>query len=125
MLTSWKRRMHNMNFKSLKIGTKLWMGFGGIAFILAFTVLITIARVSHSRTITKRVTDLSVPSALGTETLLGGINNSLAALRGYMLLGEGKFKEQRAGAWETVINPSLDRLTGLSKDWQSAEDKEL
>ena len=114
-----------MNFKDLKIGSKLWLGFGGIAAILAVTVLVTIFRVNHSRVITQRVMDESVPSAIETEALSSGINYSLAALRGYMLLGHDKFKEQRKEAWEKGINSSLTRLVERSKDWDSKEDREM
>ncbi len=113
-----------MNFKDLKIGTKLWTGFGGIAAILAVTVLVTIVRVNHSRVITQSVMDEAVPSAIASEALLSGINHSLAALRGYMLLGQDKFKEQRKEAWEQGINPSLSQLLQCSKSWESKEDKD-
>ena len=53
--------------------------------------------------------------------LLNGINHSLAALRGWMLIGyeEGgdKFKSQRKTAWEDEITSSIEEMNILSINW--------
>ena len=44
---------------------------------------------------------------------VNGINQSLSGLRGWMLLGDVKFKEERASAWNKEILPSFQKLREL------------
>ena len=107
-----------MNFLSnIKIGAKLWIGFGTISLILTAVVLLTIFKVNDSGVLTDRVIDLRAPTAkLGVE-LQNGLNASLANLRGYMLLGKSKFENGRVADWNDRINPGLGKMTELSKNW--------
>jgi methyl-accepting chemotaxis protein len=50
-----------------------------------------------------------------------GIKYALAALRGWILLGEEKFKKEREEAWEQYIHPSLGRMRELSQNWTNPE----
>ncbi|MDA1109455.1 MAG: HAMP domain-containing protein [Nitrospinae bacterium] len=72
---------------------------------------------------TKRVVDLRTPTAHASLMMLNGINHSLASLRGWILLGDPKFKEERTIAWEEQINPSLKAMHGLAPNWTDLENK--
>jgi len=47
----------------------------------------------------------------------------LASLRGWILLGDPKFKKERSIAWEDQINPSLTLMHDLAPKWVDLENK--
>lgn len=83
--------------------------------VLASAVSLTIWQVGKTSAITDRVLDLRIPTAEASLTMLNGINHSLAALRGWMLLGKDKFKQERAKAWSEDIEPSLAKMKNFSR----------
>jgi methyl-accepting chemotaxis protein len=110
-------------FKDMTIGKKVGLGFGVITLILMGVVLLTIQQVRTMEIITKRVVDLRTPTAHASLMMLNGINHSLASLRGWILLGDPKFKTERTIAWEEQINPSLKIMHGLAPNWTDIENK--
>ncbi len=89
--------------------------------VLASAVSLTIWQVGKTSAITDRVLDLRTPTAEASLTMLNGINHSLAALRGWMLLGKDKFKQERAKAWSEDIEPSLAKMKNFSRNWTNPE----
>ncbi|MEE9431289.1 MAG: methyl-accepting chemotaxis protein [Melioribacteraceae bacterium] len=114
-----------MNFlKQVKLNTKFLFGFGSILLILAVVVSVTFVESRKTHEITNRVMTLRAPTAkLGVE-LLNGLNESLASLRGYMLLKKDKFKTQRKDNWTVHIYPSLEQMTKYSENWTVEENKQ-
>ena len=107
----------------MTIGKKVGLGFAVIVLILMGVVLITIQQVKTMEVITKRVVELRTPTAHASLMMLNGMNHSLAALRGWILLGDPKFKEELTIAWEEQINPSLKLMHGLAPKWTDPENK--
>jgi len=105
----------------LKVGTKIGLGFGLITLILMSVVLITIQQVKNMEGITKRVVELRTPTAHSSLMMLNGMNHSLAALRGWVILGDPRFKEERSQAWSEQIEPSLAEMQSLSARWTEPE----
>ncbi|CCQ90884.1 putative Methyl-accepting chemotaxis protein (fragment), partial [Nitrospina gracilis 3/211] len=108
-------------FRDCKVSTKIGVGFGVITLILMGVVLITIQQVKNMEAITKRVVTLRTPTAHSSLMMLNGMNHSLASLRGWVILGDPKFKEERATAWNEQIEPSLQKLHELSSQWNNQE----
>ncbi len=81
-------------FKNIKIGTKISLGFAVITILLVVLVSTTIVQVNKSSDITKRVIDLRVPTTMSSIEMINGMNHSLAALRGWIILGKDKFKDK-------------------------------
>ncbi len=107
--------------KKLKLSTKLWLGFGSIAVLLTLSVLFTLYQNRKIIQVTNRVTDLRVPTAQTSLEMLNGINHSLAALRGWMLLGTDTFKMERAKAWNDEIDPALDSMREFASNWTNPD----
>jgi methyl-accepting chemotaxis protein len=106
---------------SKKLGVKL---AGGFVFLLAITlaiVIITVVQVGKIELIGNRVQTLRTPTVQASMTLLNGVNQSLAGLRGYMLLHKEIFKTERQSAWSKLINPSLNDMQEFSKSWTNSE----
>lgn len=109
-------------FRDWKVSTKIGVGFGVITLILMAVVLITIQQIKNMEAITKRVVALRTPTAHSSLMLLNGINHSLAELRGWVILGDPKFKEERSNAWNEQIEPSIKKLHDLASQWKDEED---
>ena len=108
-------------FRNLKVGNKMALGFGLIILIQIFVVFSSIQSANDINNISKRVIDLRVPTSNASLMMLNGINHSLAALRGWMLLGKDKFKQQREMAWKKEIEPSFNTLKNFSKNWTNPQ----
>jgi len=112
-----------LNFKDMTIGKKVGLGFGVIVLILMGVVLLTIQQVRNMEIVTKRVVELRTPTAHASLMMLNGMNHSLASLRGWILLGDPKFKKERSIAWEEQINPSLKLMHSLAPKWADLKNK--
>lgn len=108
-------------FADMKLPIKIGMGFGVMALLLVIAISITIYQVNQAKALTDRMVDLRVPTAQASLGLLSGMQESLAGLRGWMLLGNPTFKEHRQKAWDKWIDPSLLTLNEMSKNWTNAE----
>lgn len=110
--------------RNLKVGMKIGLGFGLITLVLMGVVLITIQHVKNMEGLSKRLAHLRNPTAHASLMMLNGMNHSLASLRGWIILGENKFKEERAQAWTEQIEPSLETLKDLSEEWTDPKNRE-
>ena len=104
-------------FANLKVGKKLGLGFGLMALLLAGMVLYTISEVTKSRVLVTGVIDVRTPTAMQSLAMLNGMNHSLAALRGWMILGKDRFKAERTESWSKEIDAPLAELKKLSSSW--------
>jgi len=108
-------------FADMKLPIKIGMGFGVMALLLVIAISITIYQVSQAKQLTDRMVELRVPTAQASLGMLNGMQESLAGLRGWMLLGNPVFKDARQNAWNKWIDPSLVTLNEMSKNWTNAE----
>ena len=108
-------------FGNLKLSTKLAAGFGTMILLLVAAISITLFQVAKVDTLATRVVELRTPTAQASLGMLNGLNQSLSGLRGWMLLGNPKFKEERADAWNNWLDPKLEELRGFSKNWTNPE----
>jgi methyl-accepting chemotaxis protein len=102
---------------NFSVGKKIAGGFGVVLLIMAVIVIVTMGKVSDTKAITDRVSKLRTPTALNTGAMMNGINHSLAALRGFMILGKDKFKSERMNAWNSEIDPSMKYMDKVSVNW--------
>ena len=108
-------------FADMKLPVKIGMGFGIMAMLLVIAISITIYQGGEQQKLTDRMIHLRVPTEKASLSMLLGMQESLAGLRGWMLLGNPVFKDNRAAAWNTWIDPSLAILTEKSKSWTNPE----
>lgn len=107
----------NISSFNKKLGVKLAVGFGSLIAITIAIVIITNIQVNKIELLEIRLQKLRTPTVQASMTALNGVNQSLAGLRGYMLLGKNVFKTERHEAWSKSINPSLEKLQIFSKKW--------
>ena len=106
--------------KDLSVSKKLAIGFGAVLFVLVTLVAFVEYKLMGQDELQNRVIEERFPTTIAGHDLTNGINYSLAALRGYMILGKETFKQQRQQAWQE-IDRDLNVMTEMSKNWTSAE----
>ncbi|MCK5263635.1 MAG: HAMP domain-containing protein, partial [Gammaproteobacteria bacterium] len=108
-------------FADMKLPVKIGLGFGTMVLLLVAAISITIYQVDQTSKLTDRMVELRVPTAQASLGMLNGVQESLAGLRGWMLLGNPVFKDARANAWDKWIDPSLAIMEEKSKSWTNVE----
>jgi methyl-accepting chemotaxis protein len=91
----------------LTIGKKLSFGFGIVIMLMIINAVVGRIKVDELSVVQHRLTDLRTPTVIAGRDMLNGINASLAALRGYMILGGDSkkaelFISQRRDAWQGI-----------------------
>ncbi len=107
-------------FKSIRkygVAAKLGMGYASVTLLLIGAVGTTIWQVKKTATVTNRIIDLRAPTAQASLAMMNGMNHSLAALRGWMILGKDKFEDERATAWSMEIEPALSSMKKFAVNW--------
>ena len=108
-------------FRNLKLGWKIGLGYGLVGFVLVGAVFSTLWQIERTEKIVNRLFDIRSPTVRSGLMLMNGINHSLSALRGWIILGDETFKKERAAAWSEGIEPSLHMLKTLSPKWTDKE----
>ena len=103
--------------RKLKINPRLIMAFSLLVLTLTVSSISTIWQIKVLEQQSTKITNLRIPTAQASASMLNGINHALAALRGWILLGENKFKDERAFAWDVEITPALNTLNTMSSHW--------
>ena len=105
------------------IGRKLVAGFGSLIAILIAVAAIVHLQLGKVERIREQVTELRQPTVVAGAGLLNGVNESLAALRGYMILNDPALAAQRGRAWER-IDRHYGTLVGFAKESRDAANEE-
>ncbi|MGR3175004.1 MAG: CHASE3 domain-containing protein, partial [Candidatus Scalindua sp.] len=111
-------------FKNMTIGVKMSLGFGIITLVLVAAVLTTVWQIGKTNTVTNRLIELRAPTAQTSLTMKNGVNHSLAALRGWIILGKDKFKDQRAQAWSEGLDKPLADMKRYAVNWTNPQNVE-
>lgn len=97
------------------------IGFSILIVLIAASSFNAIWQVNSIERQAQKVVELRLPTAQASASILNGVNHALAALRGWMILGKDKFKNERAVSWDTEINNSLVTLEEMSVNWTNPE----
>jgi len=109
-------------FANLRIRDRLIAGFSVLCLVLIAAVGTTLWKVDGNNTLTQRMVDVRMPTAMTGADLVGKIYGSLAALRGWMLTGNPAFKEERAAIWKG-IDAERSRLDSLAAGWTDPQNQ--
>jgi len=103
--------------KPIRMKSQLILGFSVMVAIIAIVVSINIVQVRTALEFSHHITDIHTPTAKNSMMMLNGVNQTLAALQSWMLLGEAKFKQERQEIWATQVQAPLQELKKLSLNW--------
>ena len=93
-----------------------------VAAIGLFMLLIMLLASLWLRKHSQRLTMLRGPTVQNSMLAQVGVQQSLASLRGWTVLGESHFKDERRQAWATKIEPAMVQLEQLSTGWSDPAD---
>ncbi len=114
-------------FKLNTLSRQIGFGYALVLLIFVISLLATLIQLNTITASSEKIKDLRNPTARASLMLLNGVNHSLAALRGWMLIGyeEGgeKFRLERKSAWQE-ISYSIDEMNALSSLWTNPENVE-
>lgn len=96
--------------RGLRLRTKFIVGFGAIVLCMALSLGYSFLEIQITARRTEQMLYQYAPAAAANRSLLSGVQRSMAALRGWVLLGEAEFRDQREAAWTDDIEPSLAGL---------------
>jgi methyl-accepting chemotaxis protein len=110
-----------MKILTLTIGKKLGLSFGIILLLMTISASITYSLIIDNENIQDKVVNLRMKTVLLGKDVINGINESLASLRGYMILGNNPEKAEamqstRQSAWKRIDN-AIDEYDMLAKNW--------
>jgi len=97
----------------MKIRGRLIAGFSVVCAIIVIIVGVTVFNVGKVEQKIARINDLRVPTAMASGSMVRDIYASLASLRGWMLTGNVKFKNERAAVWASIekVRGDMDKLS--------------
>lgn len=105
----------------LTIGKKLGFSFGIILLLMSISAIVTYSLIIENEEVQSRVVNLRMKTVLLGKDIVNGVNQSLAGLRGYMILGAEPKKAQamqnaRKQAWNSMETAIKD-FDILAKNW--------
>ncbi len=107
----------------MQINTVVNIGFFLVILLFAILAITSQKQISKIETDSSRVTSLRAPTAKASASVNIALNKSLAALRGWVLIGEERFLRDRQNSWQS-IRIEEERLLVLSKDWTNPHNVE-
>ncbi len=108
-------------FKDMKLRTRILCGFGIITFILITAVMASIWQFGKTNKVTSLLINLRAPTVQTSMSMQNGVNRSLAALRGWIILGDDQFKTERANAWSEDLDKSFADMKIYATNWTNQE----
>ncbi|WP_186297730.1 HAMP domain-containing methyl-accepting chemotaxis protein [Sedimenticola selenatireducens] len=99
---------------NLTLRFRLTAGLTAIVALMAIVVVINLIQINRNNELTTKMVDTQAPLVQESLKLKSGIDASLAALRGWMVLNDPKFRETRKQIIELEIMPALTQLDALS-----------
>lgn len=106
---------------NLTISKKLGFSFGIILLLMSISAMVTYSLILENEEIQSRVVNLRMKTVLLGKDVVNGVNQSLAGLRGYIILGADKKKAQamknnRTEAWASTESAIKD-FDVIARNW--------
>jgi signal transduction histidine kinase/DNA-binding response OmpR family regulator len=102
------------------LGARIIAGFLSILAIFVLAVLVSVFQIREVDQLSKQLKALRAPTVVASAEVLNGVNASLAALRGWVILGDKKFVVARNQSWR-AIDANIDKLQTYAKHWTNPE----
>lgn len=103
------------------LSRKLGLGFGFITMLLTVIVIINVYEIGASLRIVHRMTTLRVPTSTASRRAESALNRVMANLRGWVLLGNESFKQEREQLWKDEVRANIEALRTLSPRFTNPE----
>ena len=108
-------------FKLDTIVKKISFGYILLAAVLMTSVAMSTWQHNQAQEVSEALRDEHLPISQATLTLLNGVNQSLANLRGWLILKDDAFRDEREKVWDNTIHPNLHALKKVSSNRNDRE----
>ncbi|MBL8698048.1 MAG: HAMP domain-containing protein [Alphaproteobacteria bacterium] len=109
--------------RGLGIRGRLLGGFAAMTLLLAGAVGTALWHAQEIDEQATGMTDLRVPVSLASTELVGNLYSTLATLRGYLLTGNPRGKDDRAAMWRE-LDSTITRFDGLAARFTEARNRD-
>ena len=99
--------------QQLTTARKVGIGFALMTLVLLSAVAATLWQTARTRTVTHELINRSGPMSDASLRIINGVNYAVSQLRGWILMGDERFKTGRTTAWNDWIDPSVADLKRL------------
>jgi methyl-accepting chemotaxis protein len=115
----------NKFLSNLKLGKKLFLGFGVSIFFLFFILFTGLTNLSHVNDEVNVITDDRFPKTVWANEIIYAVNDNARAIRNMMLSDDPKIKEETYKRFAWAKELVSDRIEKLKKTIKSEKGKEL
>lgn len=102
---------------------QLASAFASIIVLLLITMFLINLKMTEINSVSNLIQTLRLPTSQASKQLELGIQSSLGALRGWMILGDEQFKLSREKSWAELIHPAMSQLQLQSANWTVDENR--
>ena len=106
----------------IRMRGRLILGFSAVCAVLVVAVGYTVYVVSGVSVTVNRMVELRTPVAVQSTQLVGNLYSTLATLRGYLLAGNPRGKDDRAAMW-TELDRTRATLDKMAEQFTDPENK--
>ena len=99
---------------SMSLYTRVSLAFLALLILLALSVGTSLWLIQESSSATSSLVTQNIPVVQSSLELLDGIHQSVASMRGWLVMPRDIFKKEWDAAWQKKITPSLKQLEKLS-----------
>jgi adenylate cyclase len=110
------RRARGLRQKLLELSTTL-TGIGVVLLVIGLVAVFWLRASANQLALTR------APAVEATQRAQVGLQRSLAGLRGWVVLEDEAFREERTRAWKNEIAPSIRDVHALAESWPEPEDQ--
>ena len=107
---------------NIRMRGRLILGFSAVCAVLVVAVGYTVYVVSGVSITVNRMVELRTPVAVQSTQLVGNLYSTLATLRGYLLAGNPRGKDDRAAMW-TELDRTRATLDKMAEQFTDPENK--
>ena len=105
---------------NLRIGRRLTIGFAAVIAVLVVTVGTGLLLTENSKTLSRLVADVRMPTTLAGQVIVTAVTATNAAMQGYLLTNREDLKQERNLAWDR-IDALRKEMDSLSARWTDAQ----
>jgi len=98
------------------LGLRLGLSYFLLLLVIVGIVVVSVFEMRDVSSLSSRLQTLRAPTTVASAEMLTEVNRSFASLRGWMILGQPKFKNERTASWKKM-EAALAKMEKLSESW--------
>ncbi|MEN7546279.1 response regulator [Rapidithrix thailandica] len=96
---------------------RIGLGYALVLVLLGGGILMMLFQVEKIKKVSHRIIQDRAPTTQASLKVISGVNQSVGALRGWLILKDESLKKEWEDAWQQLIKPAMYEMHGLSTEW--------